>query len=145
MSIRQRADLYFIHSGVPQDHLQLVETIKKRKWNRELLQGKQIYKWQCCNVRRLAVWRCGLQSRYENIKPLVPSVRYKRRPETRLCWISMVLKGPFPLSGAAPKLGQRSRPRGCVNCSQRAGIDDIKLNEEPMTNLNIPLVSMGMC
>ena len=50
-------------------------------------------------------------SRHENIKPLVSIVR---QPETRLRCLHADL---------------------CVNCSQRAGVGDMKLNEEPITIL----------
>lgn len=107
MPSRQRTYLYLTN----QDHLQLVETIKKNwdengKWNSKLLQA---------NVAALDDWQSGdvgsKVSRQKN-KTLVSSVRYKWQLETCLRCLHTDL---------------------CVNCSQRACVGDMKLNEEPIT------------
>ena len=89
-------------SGGNQAYVQLVETLKKenRKWNSKLLQDKPIYKWPCCSVRRLAVWRRWLQG-------------FVAR-EYKTSGVKCVIQ-----STARPAMVSTDR---CVNCSQRAGI-----------------------
>ena len=89
-------------SGGNRAYVQPVETIKteNRKWNSKLLQDNPIYGWQCCSVRRLAVW-LSLAARFRG--------EYKTSGTQCL------------VQATAGKTPMVSADR-CVNCSQRAGI-----------------------